>query len=91
MYRRKTAHVVRSLVGRPRGTGTGTGMAERERQREDDREHEADICAVLLNPKNVYQLYAVHGDGLVRLWEFQDGVVLKVRGERGSVRGRGRE
>jgi WD40 repeat protein len=40
--------------------------------------HTQQITKLLLNPFNHFQLYSTSMDGMVKLWDFMDGVLLKV-------------
>lgn len=40
--------------------------------------HKADITKLVLNPKNSMQLYSASLDGTIKLWDYNDEILLKV-------------
>uniref|UniRef100_A0A8C6VS41 WD repeat domain 75 n=1 Tax=Nothobranchius furzeri TaxID=105023 RepID=A0A8C6VS41_NOTFU len=50
------------------------------------RGHTGQVTGVLLRPSNHLQVYSCSTDGTVRLWDFTDGILVRVKNEKGTFR-----
>lgn len=44
----------------------------------DEGGHSDLVTSVMLNPKNALQLFSASLDGTIKLWDFNDSILLKV-------------
>lgn len=47
--------------------------------------HSAEITCVMLNPKNPLQLYTASLDGTIKLWDYNDNILLKTYNVRSPI------
>jgi hypothetical protein len=52
--------------------------ANYDEDKESDK-NESNIQAMCLNPNNKYQLITFHQDYIVCMWDYEDGILLKVK------------